>query len=321
MWSSFSGMLTIYGLTALFTGSSVYVYAGFQGITVGLEIDDGQSVTATSPPPTPPPYPPPNVPLSELQDLPSADHTATIDLLRWENGTTSLCLDYALIKKSDFEISRAQSPVAHDVFSSAWGPINFEAFSVEWSFLPSLTPQPTSTSQSGIPRSLQTINSQIVTTSYASTSALPQSFTSQPAITSTPGSTTQPATTPYLFTPGLTTQPAATSYLFTPGLTTQPTTASSTSLEASSGLVGSAYTSAAASAVSNTGRRVRTRCSHCHYHSHHIPQKAQIASCQIGRSLAVRSVPCHNCFAPRTDRVVASTAHDGREGAHTPRGS
>lgn len=298
---------------------------------MGLEIDDGQSVTATSPPPTPPPYPPPNVPLSELQDLPSADHTATIDLLRWENGTTSLCLDYALIKKSDFEISRAQSPVAHDVFSSAWGPINFEAFSVEWSFLPSLTPQPTSTSQSGIPRSLQTINSQIVTTSYASTSALPQSFTSQPAITSTPGLTTQPATTPYLFTPGL---------------TTQPTTASSTSLEASSGLVGSAYTSAAASAVSNTGsvssrkalsldadtirqckpwccgrRRVRTRCSHCHYHSHHIPQKAQIASCQIGRSLAVRSVPCHNCFAPRTDRVVASTAHDGREGAHTPRGS
>jgi len=79
----------------------VYVmHAGFQGIAASLTIDGGgQSVTATLPPPTPPSYQTPNVTLFDLQSLPNADHTATINLLGWDDGTTSLYFDYALINE------------------------------------------------------------------------------------------------------------------------------------------------------------------------------------------------------------------------------
>jgi hypothetical protein len=107
-----------FGLTQLppeGSGISVYImHAGFQGITVSLTIDGGQSVTATLPPPTPPSYQTPNVSLFDLQLLPSADHTATINLLDWENGTTSLYFDYALINESYVELpSSTPSTTSH----------------------------------------------------------------------------------------------------------------------------------------------------------------------------------------------------------------
>ena len=79
------------------------MHAGFQGITANLSIDGNQSVTATLPPPTPPSYQTPNVSLFDVQLLPSADHTATISLSDWDNGTTSLFFDYALINQSYVE--------------------------------------------------------------------------------------------------------------------------------------------------------------------------------------------------------------------------
>ncbi|KAF8558506.1 hypothetical protein OG21DRAFT_1504249 [Imleria badia] len=99
-------------ITFPFTGSGVSVYvmhAGFQGITASLTIDGGQSVTATLPAPAPPSYQTPNVSLFDLQSLPSADHTATINLLDWENGTTSLYFDYARINESYVELPASPS--------------------------------------------------------------------------------------------------------------------------------------------------------------------------------------------------------------------
>ncbi|KAF8432436.1 hypothetical protein L210DRAFT_3633417, partial [Boletus edulis BED1] len=94
-------------ITFPFTGSGLSVYvvqAGFQGVNAKLTIDGGQSVTATLHPPTPPSYQTPNVLLFDLQSLPSADHTATINLLNWQNGTTSLYFDYALVNESHVQI-------------------------------------------------------------------------------------------------------------------------------------------------------------------------------------------------------------------------
>ena len=79
------------------------MHAGFQGIAANLSIDGNQSVTATLPPPTPPSYQTPNVSLFDVQLLPSADHTATISLSDWDNGTTPLFFDYALINQSYVE--------------------------------------------------------------------------------------------------------------------------------------------------------------------------------------------------------------------------
>ena len=77
------------------------MHAGFQGVAASLTIDGGgQSITTTLPPPTPPSYQTPNVTLFDLQSLPNADHTATINLLDWDDGATSLYFDYALINES-----------------------------------------------------------------------------------------------------------------------------------------------------------------------------------------------------------------------------
>ena len=208
------------------------MHAGFQGITVSLTIDGGQSVTATLPPPTPPSYQTPNVSLFDLQLLPSADHTATINLLDWENGTTSLYFDYALINESYVELASSTS-----------------------------------------------------TTSHAGTSTT---------------------------------------------LATPTTASSSTTL---STFVGSTYTSGATSAVSRSvpshlnlspvadtvyqrepwccgGRRMRrTRCSHFHRHSYHLPQKAQVSSRQAGRKPQTGPIPRHPSSGP--DSVVGSASPYG----------
>ena len=80
------------------------MHAGFQGISASLTIDGGQSVTATLPAPAPPSYQTPNVSLFNIQSLPSAVHTVTINLLDWESGTTSLYFDYALINETYVEL-------------------------------------------------------------------------------------------------------------------------------------------------------------------------------------------------------------------------
>ncbi|KAH0830355.1 hypothetical protein J3R83DRAFT_1749 [Lanmaoa asiatica] len=99
-------------ITFPFTGSGISVYvihAGFQGISASLTIDGGQSATTSLPPPAPPSYQTPNVSLFNIQSLPSADHTATINLLDWNGGTTSLYFDYALINETHVELSVSSS--------------------------------------------------------------------------------------------------------------------------------------------------------------------------------------------------------------------
>ncbi|KAI9569019.1 hypothetical protein HD554DRAFT_2094692 [Boletus coccyginus] len=108
-------------ITFPFTGSGISVYvmhAGFQGINASLAIDGGQSVTATTlPPPTPPSYQTPNVSLFDLQSLPNTDHTATINLLDWEGGTTSFYFDYAYINEVDaLQPSTTQPAAAFSTF-------------------------------------------------------------------------------------------------------------------------------------------------------------------------------------------------------------
>ncbi|KAG9318220.1 hypothetical protein JVU11DRAFT_301 [Chiua virens] len=79
-----------------FTGSGITVYvllAGFQGVNASLAIDGGQAVTATLQPPS----------------LPSSDHTATINILDWDNGDTSLYFDWAHINESLVELPTSPS--------------------------------------------------------------------------------------------------------------------------------------------------------------------------------------------------------------------
>ncbi|KAG6330778.1 hypothetical protein ID866_8311 [Astraeus odoratus] len=88
------------GVQIPFTGFGITIYilnAGFQGVNASLEVDGTHSVTTAIPPPSPPTYQTPRVPLFDIQSLAYADHTATLSILDWNGGNTSLYFDYALV--------------------------------------------------------------------------------------------------------------------------------------------------------------------------------------------------------------------------------
>jgi hypothetical protein len=88
-------------------GSGITMYilnAGFQGVGAGLSVDGGQAVTTTLPPPSAPSYQTPNVSLFSVQAIPYADHNATLSVMDWNGGASSLYFDYALVNQSNPQI-------------------------------------------------------------------------------------------------------------------------------------------------------------------------------------------------------------------------
>ncbi|KIK18766.1 hypothetical protein PISMIDRAFT_177754 [Pisolithus microcarpus 441] len=91
------------------TGITIYVMnAGFQGVNASLSIDGASSVNGTIPPPTPPSYQTPRVSLLAIQSLAYAYHMATLSILDWDGGNTSLYFDYALVEDSSTQTTTSQ---------------------------------------------------------------------------------------------------------------------------------------------------------------------------------------------------------------------
>ncbi|KAI6038436.1 hypothetical protein EDC04DRAFT_2695214 [Pisolithus marmoratus] len=83
------------------TGITIYVTnAGFQGVNASLSVDGVHSINGTIPPPTSPSYQTPRVSLLAIQSLAYAYHIATLSILDWDGGNTSLYFDYAMIEDS-----------------------------------------------------------------------------------------------------------------------------------------------------------------------------------------------------------------------------
>ncbi|KAI6164198.1 hypothetical protein EDD17DRAFT_1562744 [Pisolithus thermaeus] len=92
------------------TGITIYVMnAGFQGVNASLSVDGAYSVNGTIPPPTPPSFQTPRVSLLAIQSLAYAYHIATLSILDWDAGNTSLYFDYALVEDSNIQVTTSQS--------------------------------------------------------------------------------------------------------------------------------------------------------------------------------------------------------------------
>ncbi|KAI6110142.1 hypothetical protein F5141DRAFT_1119110 [Pisolithus sp. B1] len=92
------------------TGITIYVMnAGFQGVNASLSVDGAYSVNGTIPPPTPPSFQTPKVSLLAIQSLAYAYHIATLSILDWDAGNTSLYFDYALVEDSNIQVTTSQS--------------------------------------------------------------------------------------------------------------------------------------------------------------------------------------------------------------------
>ncbi|KAF9239705.1 hypothetical protein BU15DRAFT_74560 [Melanogaster broomeanus] len=74
--------------------------AGFQGLSASLSVDGGEPVTTTIAAPSPPSYQTPNVSLFSIQSLSYAWHSATVNVLDWNDGPASFYFDYALINET-----------------------------------------------------------------------------------------------------------------------------------------------------------------------------------------------------------------------------
>ncbi|KAI6164205.1 hypothetical protein EDD17DRAFT_379997 [Pisolithus thermaeus] len=104
------------------TGITIYVMnAGFQGVNASLSVDGAYSVNGTIPPPTPPSYQTPRVSLLAIQSLAYAYHVATLSILDWDAGDTSLYFDYAQVEDSNIQTTTSQpsTPSPANTFSSA----------------------------------------------------------------------------------------------------------------------------------------------------------------------------------------------------------
>ncbi|KAI6103122.1 hypothetical protein EDD16DRAFT_327927 [Pisolithus croceorrhizus] len=104
------------------TGITIYVTnAGFQGANASLDIDGTYLVSGTLPPPTPPSYQTPRVSLLAIQSLAYAYHTATLSILDWNAGNTSLYFDYALVEDSNIQTTTSRpSTLATPSLSNAF---------------------------------------------------------------------------------------------------------------------------------------------------------------------------------------------------------
>ncbi|KAI6138956.1 hypothetical protein BKA82DRAFT_3011380 [Pisolithus tinctorius] len=85
-----------------FTGTGITIYvlnAGFQRVNASLSVGT-LLVNGTLQPPSPPSFQTPRVSLLAIQSLPYAYYIATLSILDWASGATSLYFDYALIEDS-----------------------------------------------------------------------------------------------------------------------------------------------------------------------------------------------------------------------------
>lgn len=107
------------------TGITIYVTnAGFQGVNASLSVDGAYSVNGTIPPPTPPSYQTPRVSLLAIQSLAYAYHIATLSILDWETGNTSLYFDYAMVEDSTVQTTTSQLSTLATTPSATPFPVN-----------------------------------------------------------------------------------------------------------------------------------------------------------------------------------------------------